>query len=575
MALPSTTASTSSSASVIKRSYSEMGSDNEDMGVIPLSFRRFASRVVDVYVGDERFHYAAHEAFLFQSKELKIQYDSQNKGKKGNKKKENVLNLPRDTVNEFGQLLEYLYLNKLTLRALEPQAQADELLTVWTAGSRHSLLGMQTHVIRKLEELDLASKLPALSFLRLADHLYESEVDNGLRRYFESVAGDVVRKITATDMPVLLEMITEGGSFASDLFHAYHQAFGPSKSRPATEQGNTANMVKVEDSEQQRTAKRARTDDGDVRTEWDRANNIPEALETASTEDKLLVTWVEDHKPWGEIADAWENATGARVSVVDLVHRYKRIDANVLRLGTRDSELLMAAKSAIEAKFNQEKWPLIAAKIVDGGGSKIEPLRLQRYCDALDAAKVKAIGQEGEAHLHVQAVRPNSHKSASDNCQLPTEIVGGVRVENSKPLDVRRRRRGPVKVSTAAKAGKPFAAKSKTTSDVLDNSDIDTENGEREPTTREPSSLFVGEGEDFGPVDTGVRVSNDRRIPRGSSFGNMRHDGFMDVDGGVHVANEARATGTTVVNDVIEDDAIVGNIEDLDDVEDDAGETNL
>lgn len=223
----------------------------------PLSSRRFASRVVDVYVGDERFHYAAHEAFLFQSEELKHQYDSQNRGKKGTKKKENVLNLPRETANEFGQLLEYLYVGKLTLHASEPEAQADELLTIWTMGSRHSLRGMQHHVIHKLEELDLASKLPTLAFLRLADKLYESEVDNGLRRYFQKVATEVVGRITTADMPVLLEMITEGGSFASDLFHAHHQAFGPGKSGPAT-----AVTIKVEDSEEQRAAKRARTDKG-------------------------------------------------------------------------------------------------------------------------------------------------------------------------------------------------------------------------------------------------------------------------------------------------------------------------
>lgn len=290
---------------------------------------------MDVYVGDKRFHYPVHEAFLFQSKELKAQYDAQNRGKKGNKKKENLLNLPRDTVNGFGQLLEYLYLNKLTLNASEPQAQADELLTVWTTGSKHSLLGMQSHVIRKLEELDLAGKLPALSFLRLTDHLYESEVDNGLRRYFESVAANVVRKITSTDMPILLDMITEGGSFASDLFNAYHRAFGPDKSASAAEQRATTS-IKTEDSKQQRAAKRARTDNGDTRTEWDNANNIPEALETASTADKLLVRWVEDLKPWEDIAEAWENATGERVGIEDLMHRYQRIDANVLRLDKRD-----------------------------------------------------------------------------------------------------------------------------------------------------------------------------------------------------------------------------------------------
>ncbi|KAI4189502.1 MAG: hypothetical protein LQ348_003785, partial [Seirophora lacunosa] len=480
---------------------------------IPSSIKRFASRIVDVYVGDERFHYPAHEAFLFQSKELKSQYDVQNRGKKNNKKKENILNLPRDTPNEFGQLLEYLYLNKFTLRASEPQAQAEELLGIWTAGTRHSLIGMQKHVIRKLEELDIAGKLPVLAFLRLADKLYESEVDNGLRRYFSTVATDVVSKITAADMPVLLEMIIEGGSFASDLFHAHHKAFGPGKSAAATEQGSTiaTAAIKTEDSQPQRTAKRARTENiagtvpnlprlpptiekssstnppaPDVRTEWDIANSIPVALEAATVEDKLLVRWADDRKPWCDIALAWENHTSERVSIKELQHRYERIDANILRLGNRDADLLHLARTAIETAFKTSKWPLIAARIVEDGGTRIPHLQLQRYCDALDA---KAAEQEATRHANevaaaaaattaaasaaggkgsqLQPLRPHHHLAArrlalTEEPHIPTEVVGGVRVENSKPLGVVRRKRwvpGPKNAPVADTAKRSSVAK--------------------------------------------------------------------------------------------------------------------
>ncbi len=294
---------------------------------------------------------------MFLSKELKRQFDAQKKAKKANKKNENVLNLPRETANEFGQLLEFLYIGRLTLHATEPAAQAEELLGLWMMGTKHDLVGMQKHVIRKLEERDIAGKLPTLQFLNFADKLYEAESDHGLREYFRSVATDVVRKVTPADMTVLSHIFTEGGSFASDLFLSYNKVFGPNARGSALEQ---AKAIKVEGSEQQRAAKRAKIDnDGtvshrpsslhtylgssladhaaaDVRTAWDKANNIPEALETASLEDKLLVTWVEDHKAWVDIAEAWENATGDRVSIADLEHRYKRIDANVLRLGKRD-----------------------------------------------------------------------------------------------------------------------------------------------------------------------------------------------------------------------------------------------
>lgn len=214
---------------------------------------------MDVYVGDDRFHYSVHEAFLFLSKELKRQYDAQKKAKKGNKKNENVLNLPRETANEFGQLLEFLYIGKLTLHATEPGAQAEELLGLWTMGTKHNLLGMQKHVIRKLEERDIAGKLPTLEFLSFADKLYEAESDHGLRDYFRSVATDVIRKVTPADMAVLVNIFTEGGSFASDLFLSYNKVFGPNSRGPALEQGKA---IKVEGSEQQRAAKRAKADNG-------------------------------------------------------------------------------------------------------------------------------------------------------------------------------------------------------------------------------------------------------------------------------------------------------------------------
>ncbi|KAL8717276.1 MAG: hypothetical protein Q9225_005463 [Loekoesia sp. 1 TL-2023] len=577
MAAPSTT-STPAATPIIKRSHSEMGSDDEPLGAVPFSSRRFASKIIDIYVGDERYHYAAHKAFLFQSEDLKNQYDAANRAKKKTNKGPTVLNLPRETPNEFGQLLEYLYLGHLTLHASEPQGQANELLSIWTMGSKHSLLDMQNHVIRKLEELDIAGKLPTLEFLRLADRLYEAEVDNGLRRYFAKVATDVVRKIKPSDMPVLLEMITEGGSFASDLFHAHHQAFGLRPSGSATEQLKTTSAFKEEDHRHQHAAKRARMSNlsasasstpgsPDVRTQWDKEHHIPEAWETASTEDKLLVTKTEGGVSWNEIAEAWEKATGGRMSINDLIHRYNRIEANVLRLGKRDSDLLMAAKSAIEGKFNNEKWPLIAAHIVEHGGNKYEPIRLKRYCDALDAVnnKVKTIEEEVQnGALIVRGTGP--HKYAHDGLELPTEVVGGVRVENSKPIDVRRRRR-TVKAPTAREARRrPTAGGKNKSAAVNNNADVSSDE-DTEMASREASTLFVGaDEEEEGPRDTGVRVRNEGKEKQGRVPGNMRfdRDGDVGLERGVNVIEDA---GSSIVEEVgeevVEEDEVVDYAEDI------------
>ncbi|KAL8978913.1 MAG: hypothetical protein Q9177_006275 [Variospora cf. flavescens] len=555
-----------SSSATIKRSHSDVGSD-DDVDAVPSSFRRFASRVVDVYVGDERFHFAAHEAFLFQSRELKSQYDVQNRGKKGNKKKENILNLPRDTPSEFGQLLEYLYLNRLTLRASGPQAQADELLSIWIAGTRHTLLGMQKHVIRKLEELDIAGRLPAQAFLHLADKLYESEVDNGLRRYFSTVAPGVVGKLTATDMTVLLEMIMEGGSFASDLFHAHHKAFGPGSSASATELGKTAatttttTTIKTEGSQQQRTATRAQTEDNigtvphlpafppslkkgslidpyesDVRTEWDSANSIPVALETATPEDKLLVDWADHHKPWSAIALDWESHTHEKISIKDLKHRYERINANVLRLGTRDVNLLHLARTSIETSFNSSKWPLIAARIVEDGGAQFPPLQLQRHCDALDAAAKTKTTDEREAGMQVQSLRTSHHLASA---HVPTEVVGGVRVENSKPLGVKKRKRwvpGPknapvvnkagAKTKTTKKDSTPAAASASVADGTEDDSDEEMVDGATTTRDNEAEPRLFANDDDDDKLDTGVKVTG---LPERKVKGNMRSDDVRDL----------------------------------------------
>ncbi|KAL9003805.1 MAG: hypothetical protein Q9188_003347 [Gyalolechia gomerana] len=553
MTLPSTPSGTPA----IKRSLSDIGSDEDILCTVPSSCRRFASKIIDVYIGDERYHYAAHEAFLFKSEELKNQYDAANRAKKKTNKNPTVLNLPRETPVEFGQLLEYLYLGQLTLYASEPQGQADELLSIWVMGSKHSLIDMQKQVIRKLEEHDIAGKLPALAFLRLADNLYESEVDNGLRRYFAKVAVDVVRKIKATDMPTLLTIMSEGGSFASDLFHAYHQASGLQGSSEA-DQSNTSDTVKYEGRPHQHNghAKRARTDDAssfmfsatatsaspDVRTKWDEENNIPEAWETASTEDKLLVTKAEDGLSWTTIADSWEKATGTRMSINDLVQRCDRIKANILRLDKRDADLLIAARTTIEGKFNTEKWPLIAAHIVKHGGNKYEPIRLKRYCDAIDAAaRAKSAAENADSALIVRNTGPHRHahdhrnpnvnNNQNQNVELPTEVVGGVRVENSKPLNPRRRRRVAIKAPTARQARNKNTAgsgggnkhkKGTAARNAVDiSSDEDTEMN-LGGLSRESTTLFVDaeEAPDLGPVDTGVRVRNEgkKRGPGGMRF---------------------------------------------------------
>ncbi|KAL8940028.1 MAG: hypothetical protein Q9216_003027, partial [Gyalolechia sp. 2 TL-2023] len=115
------------------------------------------------------------------------------------------------------------------------------------------------------------------------------------------------------------------------------------------------------------------------------------------------------------------------------------------------------------------------------GGSKYEPIRLQRHCDAIDAAtaKEKSLAENEESALvlrnnnndnnnssnpspfhtrHTRSNYPNNTLNFSNTVDLPTEVVGGVRVENSRPVNPRRRRRVAVKAPTARQARNPSDA---------------------------------------------------------------------------------------------------------------------
>lgn len=253
----------------------------------------------------------------------------------------------------------------------------------------------------------------------------------------------------------------------------------------------------------------------------------------------------------------------------------------------QQSDLLHLARTAIETAFKTSKWPLIAARIVEDGGTRIPHLQLQRYCDALDA---KAAEQEATRHANevaaaaaattaaaaaggkgsqIQPLRPHHHLAArrlplTEEAHVPTEVVGGVRVENSKPLDVVRRKRwvpGPKNApvaNTAKKSGASSKTKGKadatttntantangggTTPEVEDSGDTDMDD--------EEGFLFF-EDDNNAPLDTGVRVSGERG-PREKGKGNMRRDYcVVDAATGTGGSDHGMARGVVVVEEVV------------------------
>ena len=163
-------------------------------------------------------------------------------------------------------------------------------------------------------------------------------------------------------------------------------------------------------------------------------------------------------------------------------------------------DLLISAKSAIESKFHNDKWPLIAAHIVDHGGNEYEPIRLKRYSEALDTVnsttKSKIAHEEDEQNGTI-VVRDGN---ASD---LP---VGGVKVENSKPIDVIRKRGKVIKAPTASKARKPVEKKKEEKKDpVFSGNDDGSEDEDTVMASHETSTLFLNADGD-GAEKTGADV---------------------------------------------------------------------
>ena len=280
-----------------------------------------------------------HSAFLSQSRELtNLHKITAKKSKKGT-----TLNLPRENPKEIGQVIEFMYFNQVTLVAIEPEAQLDELLCLWKTATQFSVDGMKRQVVEKLDTLALAEKVLALKFIKVADQMYECDIHDDLRVYFNKAAPAVVRRITSHQRRHLDNMIEEGGSFAADLFSAYRRAFEisnePIKSLADIKSESIANSAK-------RTGDKApdvmlipmtaSSGPVDHRTPWEKQNNIPALWTKASEADKLVISMVAAGKEWTAIQNAVRQVTGEKPTMTDLLNRYTHLEANIMRVADDD-----------------------------------------------------------------------------------------------------------------------------------------------------------------------------------------------------------------------------------------------
>ncbi|KAL9038451.1 MAG: hypothetical protein Q9214_005274 [Letrouitia sp. 1 TL-2023] len=505
--------------------------ENVEIDVMLTSLQWLTSKIIEVAVGPDggtKLH--VHEGILFKSPGLKNMYLGASNKKKG---RPNIpLTIPKWEAKDIGRLFQFLYHRKLDVYATKVEEQSRELEKLYRLAAHYEVKPMQTQALRHFEQLEIATKIAPISFLKLADRLYEHDIHPHLRQYFKKVAPAVLRKIASRDRPALDDMISSGGDFAQDLFHAYTKAMQPFE--PADEpQVNIKCEDKGDDhhprSQQSRvdvlthTPLQAEFDSSAVteRIPWDDQNKIPTDIFSAGTTDKMLLTLAGLEKPWDEIAEAYERASGLKVPPRELAYRHTRLQANILDITSDDIERMIEAKACVERIFTKEKWITIAQSIVEKGGNYYPPARLERLSRSYEAKMQAEKGQE------IAAAR-----AASRDHKYEIEAVNGVRATNILPIDPRPRKQQPKrrKGKTQANTTRPRSTRKEAITprkrgvsevDSETESNISTPNHKyttrrakreviRESAVQDNDSLIVA-SEDYQPAnDRAVSVISDR-----------------------------------------------------------------
>lgn len=299
--------------------------------------------------GESKMH--VHEGILLTSPGLKKKYLGASNKKKG--KSTAQLTIQSWEAKHTGRLFQFLYHRELDvedLHALKVEEQSRELEKLYELAARYEVRPMQAQVLRYIEQFEIATKIDSISFLKMADRLYEYDIHPHLRQYFQRVAPGVLHKIAGGDPSALValdDMVSNGGDLAQDLFHAYGKAkqpFGPvdepQVNMKCEEDGSDRHPgyqqlgIDVSNHTPSQTVSDATPVTG--RIPWDDQNSIPTDIFSASAADRMLLALAGLKKPWDEIKEAFERATGHKVSPKDLAYRHKRLQVNILDITPDD-----------------------------------------------------------------------------------------------------------------------------------------------------------------------------------------------------------------------------------------------
>ena len=135
---------------------------------------------------------------------------------------ERHVRLPEDDADDFGCILEYLYLMDYAMDLEDPDV-FDRLANVYILAEKYQMEPLKSLTVKKFRN-GLTSSQGA--FFRVAQAIYQDTPDSDriFRSYFAATAPEILLKLSADQFPVVRGIIQEGGILAVDIFEAWLEA---------------------------------------------------------------------------------------------------------------------------------------------------------------------------------------------------------------------------------------------------------------------------------------------------------------------------------------------------------------
>lgn len=139
----------------------------------------------------------------------------------------------------------------------------------------------------------------------------------------------------------------------------------------------------------------------------------------------MLITWKESGRTWEEIRNKWFEMTGDRTAVSTLPNRYARLKNHFTIVNDEHNPILLETKQEVEAKFEREKWEVIAGLMKTKGAGEYEGKEVERqYKKLLEfGEELRLLKEEEEAAVVDQLARRGRNGGGSGSGR-PTRQKG-------------------------------------------------------------------------------------------------------------------------------------------------------